>query len=175
MTGRSGLDVVVAVGSDHHRFDRLVHWVDRWAASHPEHRVWCQYGPADPPRAATGVAWSRLDELLARFSSADCVVTSCGPGTVMEVRVAGLRPVVVPRLAALGECVDDHQVAFARRLHRDGTAVGCETEAALVEVLDRVAADPAALRLPAAERAAEPPGRERAAALLDGLLTRGRR
>lgn len=175
MTGAPGLDVVVTVGSDHHRFDRLVHWVDRWAESHPEHRVWCQYGPADPPRSASGVAWSRHDELLDRIASADCVVTSTGPGTVMEIRAAGLRPVVVPRRAALGECVDDHQVAFAHKLHQEGTGVSCETEDELVGVLDRVAADPWSLRLADAERTAEPPARERVASLLDGLLQTGRR
>ena len=28
--------VVVSVGTDHHPFDRLVEWVDRWAGEHPD-------------------------------------------------------------------------------------------------------------------------------------------
>ncbi len=36
--------VLVTVGTDHHRFDRLIGWVDRWAAAHPEARVLVQHG-----------------------------------------------------------------------------------------------------------------------------------
>ena len=59
----------------------------------------------------------------------------------------GAVPIVVPRQHRLGEHVDDHQVAFSRRLAADGGGIHlAETEAELHRLLDRVAAEPAAFR-----------------------------
>ena len=79
-------------------------------------------------------------------------------------------PIVVPRQHRLGEHVDDHQVAFSRRLAADGGGIQlAETEAELHRLLDRVAAEPAAFR-------SGPQGRATATAvrefgrLVDGLV-----
>ena len=48
------------------------------------------------------------------------VVSHAGVGSIMLALMAGRRPVVVPRIAALGEAVDDHQVPLARRLDAAG-------------------------------------------------------
>ncbi len=43
--------VLVVVGTDHHRFDRLVDWLDDWAERQTEPtRVVFQHGSARPPR-----------------------------------------------------------------------------------------------------------------------------
>jgi len=115
--------VVVSVGTDHHPFDRLVLWADLWALDHPEDRVVVQYGTARPPRWAEGHRVVEHDQLVRWFQSADAAVASCGPGAVMECRRAGRIPVVVARHRALGEAVDDHQLAFARHLAHQGLAV----------------------------------------------------
>ena len=44
--------ILVTVGTDHHPFQRLVDWGDRYAARHPEHQVFIQYGSARPPAHA---------------------------------------------------------------------------------------------------------------------------
>ena len=44
------------------------------------------------------------------------VVTHAGVGSILTCLLNGKRPVVVPRLAGLGEHVDDHQLELARRL-----------------------------------------------------------
>jgi UDP-N-acetylglucosamine transferase subunit ALG13 len=59
---------------------------------------------------------------------------------------------VVPRQHRLGEHVDDHQVAFSRRLAAEGSVFLAEDEAGLRRLLDRVAAEPAAFRAPAEQR-----------------------
>jgi UDP-N-acetylglucosamine transferase subunit ALG13 len=59
---------------------------------------------------------------------------------------------VVPRQHRLGEHVDDHQVAFSRRLAAEGSVFLAEDEAELRRLLDRVAAEPAAFRSPAEQR-----------------------
>ncbi|UNX55578.1 sulfotransferase domain-containing protein [Georgenia sp. TF02-10] len=134
--------MLVTVGSDHHRFDRLVRWVDAWAATRP---VDCliQHGPAAPPVTAMGVDFLPHEELLRLMAAADAVVVQGGPMSVVESRAAGRLPVVVPRLARLDEVVDDHQVAFSRRWAAEGRLLLAEDEAALGRALDAVLADPA--------------------------------
>ncbi|CAN5166157.1 hypothetical protein BH24ACT12_BH24ACT12_28920 [soil metagenome] len=112
--------VLVTVGSDHHPFDRLVEWVDRWLAVCPVESVRCviQYGTSRPPQRGEGLDYLGHHELLELMARADVIVTQGGPMSIMEARRAGLVPIVVSRDAALGEHVDNHQQAFCSRLAR---------------------------------------------------------
>ena len=141
--------VFVTVGSDHHRFDRLVGWVDDWTASRGlgPADVLVQHGPAEPPTSAAGVDFVSHDELLRLMGAADVVVAQGGPMSVVEAREQGRRPIVVPRLSALDEVVDDHQVTFCRRVATQGWIDLVETEAELVAALDRALADPELARV----------------------------
>lgn len=144
--------VLVTVGTDHHPFDRLVRWVDGWLAGDPPPAVRCrmQTGTSAPP-AAAAAEWERYlsyEALGAAMAEAAAVVCHGGPGTILGVRQAGAVPIVVPRQHRLGEHVDDHQVAFSRRLAASGGVVLAEREADLHRLLDRALADPAAFRAP---------------------------
>ena len=166
--------LLVTVGTDHHRFDRLVRWVDAWLADHPG-RLPClmQTGTSAPPTGpAAWQAYLATDALQAAMASAAAVVCHGGPGTILGARRAGAVPIVVPRRQRLGEHVDDHQVAFARRLAAQGGRVHlAETEADLHRLLDRVAADPAAFRSGPEDRATATAVRE-FGRLVDGLVGR---
>ena len=144
MTEHRRLTAVVTVGTDHHRFDRLMDWLENWQAKHPEAVDWIvQHGASRPMRDATGFALKPRPELLELLRTADLVVTQGGPGGIMDARECGKLPIVVPRLARLDEVVDDHQVAFARQLAATGMAVTAQSESELHAVLDRALADPA--------------------------------
>ncbi len=115
--------VMVSVGTDHHPFDRLVSWMDDWALSHPQFEVVIQRGTASAPLHADSMELLAHDELRRLFSKASAVVSHGGPSTVMDARMAGRLPIVVPRDPARGEHVDDHQIRFTRHLGRHGLAV----------------------------------------------------
>ena len=104
--------MLVTVGTDHHRFDRLIGWVDRWAADHPEVAVLVQHGTATAPAHGEAVVMLGYDELVSAMAEADVVIAQGGPATIMDARSVGHRPIVVPRRGHLDEVVDDHQVAF---------------------------------------------------------------
>lgn len=122
--------LLVTVGGDHHPFDRLMRWVEDWLVDEGD-RVRCvvQSGPARPPANAESLPYLDHQDLLALMSEARAVVSSGGPATLSEARRLGHRPVAVPRLATLGEVVDDHQRSFTRRLHELGLVVQAEREA----------------------------------------------
>jgi len=106
--------VLVMLGTDVHRFDRLVGWADDWATRHPEVRVVVQHGFSVAPRVADSQAFFPIAELRALASSANAVVCHGGPGTVADARLGAHVPVVVPRDPSRGEHVDDHQQRYAR-------------------------------------------------------------
>jgi UDP-N-acetylglucosamine transferase subunit ALG13 len=106
--------IFVTVGTSRWPFDRLV-----WAAG--------KLGTSEPVFAQCGATLLRPQsvECVDRLTPAECeqlvrearvVVTHAGIGSIASCIQHGRRPVVVPRLRALGESIDDHQLPFARRL-----------------------------------------------------------
>ena len=157
MTPPGGPLLLVTVGTDHHPFDRLVRWVDGWLGTPGGRaaglRCLMQTGTSAPPAGvADWHAYLEFNALQAAMREAAAVVCHGGPGTILGARHIGVVPIVVPRQHRLGEHVDDHQVAFSRRLAAEGSVFLAEAEADLHGLLDRVAAEPAAFRAPAEHR-----------------------
>jgi UDP-N-acetylglucosamine transferase subunit ALG13 len=159
--------LLVTVGTDHHPFDRLVGWVDGWlAAGRRALRCLMQTGTSAPPSGpADWQAYLEFDALQAAMAKAAAVVCHGGPGTILGARHMGAVPIVVPRRSGLGEHVDDHQVAFSRRLGATGEVFLAETEDDLHRLLDRVVVEPAAFR-----RSHLRPGADRAVQLFERLV-----
>lgn len=170
--------LLVVVGTDHHPFDRVVSWVERWLAGGSGDRVRCvlQYGTSHPPAVTGARSYLGHAELQELMRDADVVVSHGGPATIMECRRTGHLPIVVPRDNQLGEHVDEHQRRFAQRLSEEGTVVLCESEEALRAALEGALARPADFRLATPTAAASGVAKvsapvRRAGELLDGLLT----
>lgn len=164
--------LVVTLGTDHHRFDRLLVWMARWLAATP-HDVVCvvQHGATPLPGGLTGVALLPHEDMLRLVASANVVVAQGGPGSVMDARSSGHLPIVVPRRAALREVVDDHQVSFCRRLSQTGQVALAEDEATLHALLDRAVAEPEHfLVVPSSDHV--PQTVQRFGVLVENLVTR---
>lgn len=160
--------VFVSVGTDHHPFDRLVGWSERWADAHPDDIVVVQHGTTRAPVGVDHAELYRREDMRAQIEQADAVVISCGPGGVMDVRSTGRRPIVVARRADLGEHVDDHQRAFAQHLARTGLAVCVESEQDFDSALEDARVRPAAWTV---EPDRSPPsGIARIGELIDALV-----
>ena len=140
--GSRHYQVVVTVGTDHHRFDRLVEWVARWAASRPEVAVLVQRGETPAPDGVDSVPMLGYDDLVATMAGADAVVAQGGPAAIMDARSVGRRPIVVPRRGTLGEHVDDHQVTFATWMAGRDLISLAASEDELGDLLDRALVDP---------------------------------
>lgn len=146
--GASAGLVLAVVGTDVHRFDRLMDWLERWHASRADRpEMVVQHGYSRRPHLPGAVDFLGHEEVHAAIAAATLVVTHAGPASIIEVRRAGRLPIVVPRDPARGEHVDDHQQRFARRLADVGAIRLCEDEAALTAALDAGLADPRAYRL----------------------------
>lgn len=146
--------VLAVVGTDVHRFDRLIGWLRRWhgeraAGGAVAPRLILQYGHSTPPELPGAVPFLGHEELQRAMVESTLVVTHGGPATITEARRNGHLPIVVPRDPAHSEHVDNHQQLFARRLATAGMVRLCETEPELAEALDKGLADPSAFALAA--------------------------
>jgi exopolysaccharide biosynthesis glucuronosyltransferase PssE len=109
--------ILVTIGTSE-PFDRLLSALEQLG---DDEQIIIQCGRSRVrPALATCVDYLPFDTLAEHIRAARVVVTHAGVGSVMAVLATGKRPIVVPRLRRYGEVVDDHQLAFARRLHRTG-------------------------------------------------------
>ncbi len=142
----------VTVGTDHHRFDRLVRWTDAWVEGRAEpvdYRV--QHGSSAPSRVGSNLVLVPQAALLKLIGSATVVVAQGGPGSIVDARACGRIPIVVPRLHRYDEVVDDHQVPFCALMSRQGACLVAGDERTLHALLDRAFAAPERMRCPVPE------------------------
>lgn len=141
--------VFVTVGTDHHPFNRLIGWMDDWVARcRVPVRYVVQHGSAAPSRLGHNLGLVTHQELLELIREATVVVTQGGPGSIVDVRSTGRVPIAVPRIAALGEVVDDHQRYFCEVMRRHEACFTAHDEATLGDLLDQALADPKAFLRP---------------------------
>jgi UDP-N-acetylglucosamine transferase subunit ALG13 len=120
-------------------FDRLIQAVDGWAAAGAGHKVFAQIGPTELRpgniEARPFISPSECRELI---RDADVVVSHAGMGTILSALELGTPVLVMPRLAALGEHRNDHQLATARWFAQErNVSVAFDAEE-LVQKLDQV-------------------------------------
>jgi UDP-N-acetylglucosamine transferase subunit ALG13 len=174
--GTQGPRFAVTVGTDHHPFDRLIGWINDWLGQHPE-RIGAfavQWGSASVEPVCPGQRFLDAGQLDAMLDDADVIICHGGPGSMADAWARGQMPIAVPRLRRLGEVVDDHQVAFCRKLAGQGRIRLAEDPAVLADLLDEAIRDRAPFRVngsPADVGAAV----ARFGTLVDELMSRPRR
>lgn len=125
--------IFVTVGTSDEPFDRLIELVMSLPRDEP---VLIQHGASSVrPESATCIPFLAYDELIRSMQEARAVVTHAGVGSIMATLSVGKRPIVLPRLRALEEAVDDHQLELARRLDAAGVVAHVSGEHDLVEAL----------------------------------------
>ena len=129
---------VISVGTqDLYPFDRLI------AAAVPllegADVLW-QTGLADVSGyGIEGRASVPHHELQEAVEEADVVIAHAGTGAAITAIEAGKVPILVPRLVARGEHIDDHQIQIARELDRRGLAIAASPDELTPELLLRAA------------------------------------
>lgn len=130
--------IFVTVGTHEQPFNRLIKKVDELVADGTI---------TEPVVMQTGFStyvpkhceWHKMisyDEMKRYIDEARIVITHGGPASFIEVLQAGKIPVVVPRLAELGEHVNDHQEEFAQVVNkRYGNIIVIENVSELARTL----------------------------------------
>jgi UDP-N-acetylglucosamine transferase subunit ALG13 len=121
-------------------FDRLVRTADEWVGRTAQLEAFAQIGPGGyRPRH---MEWSEfIDSRACRrhVEAASAVIAHAGMGSIITALELGKPIVVMPRRASLGEHRNDHQLATARGLLRQGKVTVAMDEAHLLEKLEHLA------------------------------------
>jgi UDP-N-acetylglucosamine--N-acetylmuramyl-(pentapeptide) pyrophosphoryl-undecaprenol N-acetylglucosamine transferase len=145
-----GAGTFIAVGTHEQPYDRLLD-IARGAIEEGKlpRPVRAQVGPADwslPDAAVT--RYMGPEELESNMRAANVVICHGGAGIISAALAAGRTPIVVPRRAALGEHVDDHQYQLTRKLADWGLVAVAEEQitAADIEAAQRPVEVPGEIR-----------------------------
>lgn len=130
--------IFVTVGTHEQQFNRLVEYMDKWAAEHGEEVViQTGYSTYEPKHCK----WQKLfpyQEMSKKVAEARIVITHGGPSSFIAPLQIGKTPIVVPRQKRFDEHVNDHQVKFCKQVEsRMGTIVVVENVEKLGEVIEK--------------------------------------
>jgi UDP-N-acetylglucosamine transferase subunit ALG13 len=143
-------DLFVTVGTDaRYSFDRLVDWADQWLSTPGRDRpvTLVQHGISRPARFADSRDFLSHEDMVANIERAELIVTHGGPGTIFHCWRCRKRPVVVPRLRALHEAVDDHQARFVACDAVERRVWVARTKAEFLRLLSTISRHPRMSRL----------------------------
>jgi len=127
--------ILTVLGTDEHPFERALDAIEPLRATH---ELVVQHGHT-PPRDWAEVRWLDFiayETLMSLMREADAIVCHAGVGTIMTILSLGRRPVVIARLAAHGEHVDDHQLQIVAKLTERGYLVPVKSGAEIAAAID---------------------------------------
>jgi UDP-N-acetylglucosamine transferase subunit ALG13 len=152
--------IFVTVGTHEQPFDRLFYELAAIKRQRPELEFFCQHGVSRGHPELPGAPFVAFDKMERLIADADAVITHGGPGSILPVLAARKPIVLVPRIRAFGEHVDDHQVAFCTRI----------AEAHEIELVTDIAELGTALRSARPPRHATTDGSEESISRLSRLI-----
>ncbi|KAF1688286.1 glycosyltransferase [Pseudoxanthomonas taiwanensis] len=119
-------------------FPRLCGHLADWLRHHPRHESFFQVGPNGiVPEGFTGAQLVSVDEFQIHMEEADVIVSHAGMGNIISALELGTPLVIMPRMSALGEHVNDHQIDTASEVSQVPGIFLCETPADFSRCMER--------------------------------------
>lgn len=129
--------IFVTVGTHEQPFNRLVEYMDKWAAEHDEEVIMQTGFSTYEPKHCE---WSKLypySQMVELVEKARIVITHGGPSSFIMPLQIGKIPIVVPRKKEFDEHVNNHQVDFSKAVaERQGNIIVVEDVSKLANNID---------------------------------------
>jgi len=97
-------------------FDRFIEAVDSIVAQLDEEVIAQTFKGKYVPKNMNTIDFLPPDEFNQIFSKARIIIAHAGMGTILSALVQGKPIIVMPRIAALGEHTNEHQLATAKKM-----------------------------------------------------------
>jgi UDP-N-acetylglucosamine transferase subunit ALG13 len=127
--------IYVTLGTHEQPMDRLIRALEGIREDGGTGPLVIQHGYSRPPRGWEAFELVAPEKNRRFMERARVVITHGGPASIAEARELGKIPIVVPRRASFGEHVDDHQLAYARRMAEAAEIILVEDVTDLAEVV----------------------------------------
>lgn len=128
--------IFVIVGTQE-PFDRLIHYMDEWAAMTNNTDIIAQIADASyKPSNFNWFDFLPVNEFDKIFKEASFIVSHAGMGSIISALQYSKPIIVMPRLAELKEHRNDHQVATAKSFSKLGYVTAVYTKEELFSALD---------------------------------------
>lgn len=116
------MNLFVSVGTQKFPFDRLMKAVDGLTEhGFSAEDIFVQKGNSTyTPKHFPSAPFISKEEFAKRIRECDLLITHGGVSAIVSALQCGKKVIVVPRLAAYGEHVDDHQLQIARTFSEQG-------------------------------------------------------
>ena len=118
-------------------FDRLIKIIDELAPQLNEEVIAQVYQCGFTPQNIKTVDFLAPDEFNTLFDKARLIISHAGMGTILSALQKDKPIIVFPRIAALGEHRNEHQLATARKFKEMGTVNVAMSEEELRELLHK--------------------------------------
>lgn len=130
--------IFVTVGTHEQPFNRLVQYMDHWAAEHEEPVIIQTGFSTYEPKSCEWGKMYPYNMMVDMVDRARIVITHGGPSSYIMPLQIGKIPIVVPRRAEFSEHVNDHQVEFSKTFEdRQGNIIVVENIDNLGEIISK--------------------------------------
>ncbi|SEG19620.1 UDP-N-acetylglucosamine transferase subunit ALG13 [Butyrivibrio sp. Su6] len=134
--------IFVTVGTHEQSFNRLIEYMDDWAAHNGEEVIIQTGFSTYEPKSAKWQKMFTFQQMNINVENARIVITHGGPSSFLLPLQKGKIPIVVPRRKEFYEHVNDHQLTFCRMIsERMKNIILVENEKELgqtIELYDRI-------------------------------------
>ena len=129
--------IFVTLGTQKFQMNRLVKAIDM-IASEMDEEFFIQTGHSSyKPENCGFQQFLTKDEYRAKIENCRMLITHAGVGTIIEGITAGKPVIVVPRLKAMKEHVDDHQLQIAEAFGNKGCVLCCSDTGKLKKYIQK--------------------------------------
>lgn len=130
--------IFISVGTEKFPFDRLLKIVDHAIAEKKIGMpVFAQTGTCSYiPEHYDYAHFLSFDEMVAKITQAQIVITHAGIGSTLLCLNLGKRPIVFPRLLKYKEHLDDHQLEFTKKMESSDSVLIAYTEEDLIGLVN---------------------------------------
>lgn len=122
--------IFIIVGIEKFPFDRFLKAIDNGIRSGKiNEEVFAQIGNSKyTPSSFRYTQFLPFNEVIDLIKAASVLVTHAGVGSTLLCLELGKIPIIFPRIANLGEHLDDHQVEFAKQMEKERKVLAAYNE-----------------------------------------------